>query len=910
VAGAIAETADEVYYDELDPAQQETARHIFLRLVQIGEEGSPETRRRADFGELVHRPGDEPLVQAVLNRLAYARLVIVEDRAVELAHEVLISAWPALRGWLDADREGLLLHHRLGRAAEGWEHLKRDPSELYRGARLAQALSWAAAHPGEISQSEQAFLAASETQARQEEAEREAQRDRELASARALAETQRLAAVQLRRRAVFLTAAVVIALLMAGAALLLGEIARRSAVTAQSQGRIAYARELAAASLSNLGIDPERSVLLALNAISTTRTVDGSVLPEATEALHRAILGSQVRLTLTGHHARVVSGVFSPDGKRLATIGQDGTAILWDTGNGKELLRMPGTTVPWDDFGYQMIDFSRDGKYLVTGDRNSVKVWDAGSGALLRTMDGHTSDVRAVAFSPDGRLIASGSLDPLVNIWDAATGRALLTLPDNPDTVQNLAFSPDGRRLAYGTGHTVKLWDTQTGQLSRTRDFSDPIDSVAYSPDGKRLVVCMSNGLQVWDAGLAGDHEALAIQDTMGSVTFSPDGTQLAAISGSTAKLWDAATGRQLMVLPGHTGWVIDVAFSPDGKRLATTSFDQSARIWSITPGQETAIVPGDGLRVAYSPDGKKLLTDAAGGKARLWNAETGAEVLSFAGHGEPVMGVAYSPDGQRVATASADKTAKIWDAATGQLLVTLTGHDIAVRQAAFSPDGKRIITAGFDKTARIWDTATGREQLKLTGHDGIVIGVAFSLDGERVATSSSDHTARIWDAGTGRLLFTLAGHSEVIPAVAFSPDGLKVVTGSQDGTAKVWDARTSKEIQTLTGHSSEIQAVAFSADGRLIATGSGDNTAILWDAATGKALETLPGSLGGVTGVAFDPRRADRLAVASTDGIVRVLLLDVDEQVALAQSRITRPLTTWECQRFLHQATCPTPGK
>ncbi len=910
VRGAIAETADVVFHDQLDDKQRAIARNIFLRLTHLGEnESIAETRRRVAFDELILRPEDAPAVREVLTILADARLITTDNNVAEVAHEALIREWPTLREWLEEDREGLRLHRHLTLAADSWERRGRELAELYRGTRLAQALSWAGDHASQLSGLERSFLDDSRVQAERGEAEREAQRRRELEAAQALAETQRKAAAQLRRRALYLFGAFILALGMAGLALLQGERARQSAITAESERRISFARELAAAAVNNLDIDPERSILLSLQAASLTRAPDGSLLPEVEEALHRSILGSQVRLTLTGHSAWVYSAAFSPDGKRLATIGRDGTTIVWDAASGEELLRLPGTTEPSDYRTAQRVDFNPDGEWLATADSNLIRIWDADSGNLIRTLSGHSADVTALAFSPEGQRLATGSQDATARIWDLTSGAELHVMTDHTEAIEELAFSPDGDWLATASDdRSLKIWDVATGELLRDlTGFTIEIYSVAFSPDGTRMSATTDAGIQIWDATRIELQELLTIEDPGGALMFSPDGTKIAAGSGSAAKLWDVRTGQELLTLTGHSNWVMDVVFSPDGKRLATTSLDETAKVWSITPGQEVVTLSGQGARVAYSPDGTQMATEGAMGTAMLWDAVTGEARLTLAGHTEPVLGLAFRPDGRRLATSSFDASSIIWDTFSGQKLLTLVGHTVGVRDVAYSPDGTRIATGGFDTTARVWDAATGRELSNLVGHEGLVLGVAFSPDGTRLATSSTDLTARIWDLNTGNVLLTLAGHSNPIPDIAFSPDGTRVATGSQDATAKLWDAVTGVELHTLAGHSSEIQSVAFSPDGRWLATGSGDNTAKIWDVSTGQELHTLFGSLGGVTGVAFNPMD-DRplLAVASTDGVVRVYLVDNEELLELAESRVTRSLTLAECQRFLHLQQCP----
>jgi WD40 repeat protein len=928
VRGAIAETAESVFQDQLNQEQRNIARQIFLRLTELGE-GTQDTRRRATLIELVPNPQLRPSVESVLKTLADARLITTSEGVAEVAHEALIREWPTLREWLADDREGLRLHRHLTEAAQEWERLGRDRDLLYRGVRLAQAREWASTHAGELNTLERTFLGTSQALAQQEEIEREAQRQRQLEAAQKLAESesrraeeQSRSARQLRRRARYLAAAFIIALVMALAAVFFGAQARQTTIVAENERRIATARELAAAALNNLTVDPERSILLALQAITTTRAVDGTVLPEAKEALHRSIVVSPIRMTLTGHGTRVLSADYSPDGKQLATIGDDGTTIVWDAATGGEAQRLPGTTKPSDFVSAQRIVYSPDGRLLAACDNGNVKVYDAATYKLLHMLIGHDVDMTAVSFSRDGTRLASADHAGTIFIWDGVTDESRLEFVGHADAVEDLTFSPDGKWLVTASDDaTMKLWDAATGSLLRDfSDFTGEVTRVAFSPDGTRFAFVTADGLHVWQLDfktIDGD-TAIASREIFtipeGGVVFSPDGTQLAGPSasgiGNAINVWDAATGRELMTLNGHTGWVMGTAFSPDGKRLASTSLDGTVRIWSLTPGQETLTVAapgaGYGTRVAYNPTGQEFATNGGDGTATIWSTETGEPRLTLRGHTLEVLNVAFNADGTRLATGSLDATAMVWDAATGQKLLTLAGHEFGVRDMAFSPDGKLIATGSFDGTARVWDAASGLLSYTITDHDGLVLGVAFSPDGTRLATSSTDTTAKIRDARTGEVLFTLTEHGGGLPDIAYSPDGTKLATGSGDGAVILWDAITGSLLFTLKGHNAGIQSVAFNADGTLLATGSEDNAAKVWDVATGKELLTLPGSGGGVKGVAFSP--ADdgaHLAVSSADGVVRVFLLQTDELLALAHSRVTRSLTTAECQKYLHVEEC-----
>lgn len=924
VSGAIAETADEVFYDQLDQQQQQIARNVLLRLTQLGEaETMVETRRRVGFDELISGSAEAAKVREVLTLLADARLITTDNEMAQVAHEALIREWPTLREWIEEDREGLRLHRHLTLAAEAWERRGRDPAELYRGTRLSQALAWADDHADRLSGLERAFIGTSRDEEHQVEAEREAARQRELQVARELAQTQAEAARQLRRRAWYLGAAFLLTLAMAAVALFFGDQARRTAVTARQEQRLATARELAAAALNNLEIDPERSILLALQAVATTRDVDGLVLPEAEEALHQSIIASPVRMALTGHGTRVLSAAYSPDGTRLATIGDDGTTIVWDPSTGDEAMRLPGTTEPSDLVTDQRVAFNPQGTLLASSDSRLVRLYDASSGGLIRTFEGHAADVTAVTFDRTGARVASGASDGVVAIWDVEDGTRLASIMAHADAIEGLTFTPDGLRLITGgSDASLRFWDVHSGALLREdTTFDAEVAGPTFSPDGSLFAFASSGAGYLWrltftegDGTTQVTHEEVLAIPESGGMEFSPDGRWLVTVSRNEVSVREAATGQELQRLLGHTGWVMGMSFSPEGDSLATSSLDGSVRIWRLGPGSElvaSAVPPaGYGVRVVFSPDGGFIATNGGDGTATLWDAASGKARRVFAGHDLEVMNIAFSSDGKKLATASLDATAIIWETLTGKRLLTLEGHTVGVRDIAFSPDGNRIATGGFDNTARIWDASTGEELYVITGHDGLVLGVAFSPDGALLATSSTDGTVKIWDAGTAQLLRTLEGHMAGIPDVAFSPDGSKLATGSTDSIVRLWDPITGAELLSLEGHASGVFSVSFSPDGDRLASGSADNSARVWSVATGQELLSLPGSSGGAYGVAFDPQPNEaRLAVASNDGIVRVFLTRIDDLLALARLRVTRSLSEPECQRFLHLERCPPSG-
>jgi WD40 repeat protein len=526
------------------------------------------------------------------------------------------------------------------------------------------------------------------------------------------------------------------------------------------------------------------------------------------------------------------------------------------------------------------VAFSANGSRVLSGSGDkAVRLWDAATGQLLRTFQGHTDRVRSVALSPDGTRLLSAGDDGTLKLWDAASGQALLTFRGHTGQVTSVAFSPDGTRvLSGGWDNTIKLWDPATGQLLRTfAGHTDKVYSVAFSPNGSRVLSGSADQtLKLWDAATGQllrtfvGHSAYVM-----SVAFSRDGTRV--LSGSedrTMKLWDAATGQLLRTFSEHSDWVLAVAFSPDGTRVLSGNRD-TAKLWEAATGQIVRTFEGHAssiYAVAFSPDGANVLLGSYE-ELQLWDVGAGLLLRKFGATAGNVFSVVFSPDGTRVLSGSFDKTLKLWDASSGQLLRTFHGHDGAVYCVAFSPDGTRVLSGGWDKTVKLWDAETGRLLRTFAGHTDWVNAVAFSPDGTRVLSGSSDRSVRLWDAETGRLLRIFAGHTSSVNSVAFSPDGTRVLSGADSlrlwDTASLWDRTTGLPSRTFAG-SGSVWSVAFSPDGTRVLSGGDDKTVRLWDAATGQLVRTFEGHSGTVWSLAVSPDSAHVLS-GSLDHTIRL---------------------------------------
>ncbi|MGB7708551.1 MAG: cytochrome D1 domain-containing protein [Microcoleus sp.] len=812
-------------YDKLNEAEQQKAQQIFIQLVYPGQ-GTEDTRRLATRSEVGTDNWD------VVAKLADARLVVTGSRTleatptanlqesnsaseetVEVIHETLITKWKILKDWIDGDRIFRTWQERLRSSMRQWKNSKNDRGALLRGSLLEEAKEKLDTHLNYLSDDEKNYIKRSWSYKRQKE--------------------------------------VISFLFLVGSATLfaISYLSFSQAKEAQDGTRLEEQSNSVIRQFPNnqiqalveamqIGKELERNVKgRPIKDYPTIRPI--SVLQEIQDNIH------EKNKFDTGHEI-VTSISFSPDSQSIATVGKDGQLRFWNLSGQiiKEIQAHDGQIS-----GANSVTFSPDGKIIATsGEDQKVKIFDAVSGELSKTLSEKESGIKSASFSPNGKKIATSGYYGIARIWDLSGKQIPITLKGykESDKINNITFSPDNKTIATaGDDGTVRLWDLSGKQLFQIIPHKGKrVFSVRFSPNGKLLATAgEDNTPGIWNLSGQEQRKLKGHDKIVTFVSFSPDSKRLATTSeDGTARVWDAASGNEIYKFKGHERTVLTASFSPDGKYLATAGKDGKTRIWNLSDQQTTQTTQFKGHQsdvntLSISRDGTRMASGDNNGFVRLWDLSTNKQIgKEFkADNRGRVLSITFSPDSKFLISGGEDGIAKIWDL-SGQLIRQLKekqGRSF-ISSLSFSSDGKYIATTGANQTPKIWSwdgEKIAKKIATLEGHKDLVYQVSFHPKQELIATAAWDGTIGLWKLSDNKVnkIKIWSGEQGKIRSLSFSYDGKYLATADDNSELKVWDLSGQEKLK-LFSYQREIQAVTFSSDGKYIATGGKDGTVKLWD--------------------------------------------------------------------------------
>jgi WD40 repeat protein len=542
---------------------------------------------------------------------------------------------------------------------------------------------------------------------------------------------------------------------------------------------------------------------------------------------------------------QTVGGVLSialSQNRELLATGIDQDIILWQTQESRPSLILSGHKA-W----VMAVAFSPNGQLIASGSNDqTIRLWDVETGQCLKTLRGHNSRVQSLVFSEDSQIIASGSNDTTIRLWDIETGECLQVLQGHYRRILSICFNVKyGLIISSSEDETIRFWQIDTGDCVRVLEIKvNWMYAMKMSPDNETLVTASDgNQIKFWEIK-TGKYLQTIIEpsEQVWTLALSQNGEQLATGSNDhTIRIWDMQTGECIKVLQEHHHLVWWVAFNSDSETLISVSQDQSIKFWDIASGQclKTLDAYSNWVSfVAFSPNGETLVSCSEDRLVRLWNVATQTCEKVLTGHTNLVSSAAFHPQGKILATASDDTTIKLWNITTGDCLKTLRGHESWVHSVSFSCQGL-LASGSRDTTVKIWDFNTGECLQTLAEHSHRVKCVAFSPDGKILASASDDQTVKLWQIKIGKYLHTLAEHTDWVLSVAFSPDGTMLASGSSDRTIKLWQINTGKCLQTFSGHQQPVRSVTFNQNGNQIISSSDDHTVKVWDVNSGNCVYT-----------------------------------------------------------------------
>ncbi|WP_026732865.1 nSTAND1 domain-containing NTPase [Fischerella sp. PCC 9605] len=901
-------------YEELvkqDRAYEQTIRHVMLRMVAVG--GGELARRRVPLSELEYPEPENARVKKVIRRFSTARLLVEGQDTegnpyVEPAHDALVRGWQKLLAWKQDAEENLILQRRLTPAAQEWKNIKsqKQPTDFQTKAEpilklLDRSFYFAENLCNKINTT---FVRSRRRTSDRQEQSKEKPRQflwnanpylevlhEQLKSGdrwfnQLEAEFVQQSVMQ-KQRNIHLRWSTAIGVTTVSIVLTtLTLFGLRGTLI----GQIRTSRKTAEVSLNqNQTLDGMLEILHAgkifQHPLLWLFPTEQKLREQVRGTLQKAVYTVRESNRQEMYERPLRSVSFSPDGKQLATSGDDSIVRVWNM-QGQVMTKLQGHTD-----SVRSIVFSPDGQLLASaGDDSIVRVWNM-QGQLLAELKGHQGSVRSVSFSPNNLLMASAGDDSIVRIWNMR-GQLMTQLQGHKGSIKSVSFSPDSQLIASGgDDQIVRVWNLQTQQVKELKGHQKPITGVSFSPDGQRLA---SGGeddtARLWNLQGRQLKEWKTQQIKPWGVAFTPDGQQLATAGGDgTVRFWNLQ-GKEFERFVGHQGPVRSLSFRRDGQVLASAADDLTVRLWNLR-GQQFAQSTGHQQpvnSVSFSPDSRQIVSAGNDGTFLL-NLQNRQLTSSTANRGS-FKGVSFSPDGQRWAAAGKDGIIRLWNL-QGQLLAELRGHQGLVNSVSFSPDGQKLISAGNDDTIRLWKTQnqhdSQQQPLVWKAQQQGVNSVSFSPDGQLIVSAGQNSTVFVWDL-QGQQQRKFEEHLGPVHSSVFSPDGKQIASGGEDGTVRLWNLQ-GETIRLFQLYGPRVMSLVFSRDGKRIVSGTNNGNVQLWDVKTEDQLplaawETDESSVNSVA-LSQDDKL---LATGGNDGTVKVWQIEsFDELMNRACDRL-----------------------
>ncbi len=594
-----------------------------------------------------------------------------------------------------------------------------------------------------------------------------------------------------------------------------------------------------------------------------------------------------------GHSQRSDGLAFSPDNRYLASASSDSTIRIWDAATGNELRVLKGHTG-----GVRCVTFSADGQSLASGGMDGkVKLWDVASGKEIANFDGHKGRVNTVAFSRDGKLLASGGVDNVVKVWDVTTKAEMRTQAGHTGWVLALAFGADNQTLVSSSADlTLKRWNLASGQVIQTATQQTPITCLAISQNSEWLASVSNNAtVQLWQMPQLQAEPGFSFRFDTGrvvAVSFNANDSQVFAVSSErVSKRFDLASrmATQLSAEPERTEKYEAAAFTSDGQRLAISAGTRDLEVHSFDDFASPMMLTSRAnpvRAVAFSNDGRWMATGNQDTSATLWDVFAGRAVANFAGNEGSMTSVAFSADSQLLATGSRGGIVRLIEVVGAREIRKWQAHDGGVNSIAFTTDAK-LLTGSSDQTIKVWPIevqSAGGNATTTLKQTREINSISVSNDGKLLASGSADGVVKIYDTATWRELRSLAAHTGAVFALAFSNDSKTLASGGADRAIKLWQTADWQMARTINDSASAVYSLAFSPDDKLIAVGNFDGSIKLLDAANGSTRATLAGASGSANGVNFNDD-GNLLTSAHDDGSLRIWSMGRGQLAATALS-------------------------